>query len=39
MALREASFKGVPFKVDETEGQFGRRNVLNQYPYRDLQFA
>ena len=39
MALREASFKGVPFKVDETEGQFGRRNVLHQYPYRDLPFA
>lgn len=36
---RYAPPKGVPFKVDETEGQFGRRNVLHQYPYRDLPFA
>ena len=39
MALREASFKGAPFHVEETGGQFGRRTVLHEYPFRDLPYG
>ena len=38
MALREASFKGAPFHVEETGGQFGRRTVLHEYPFSDLPY-
>lgn len=37
--LREASFKGVQFHVEETGGQFGRRTVLHEYPFRDLPYG
>ena len=37
--LRPASFKGVAFYVDETEGTFGRRTVVHEYPYRDVPFV
>lgn len=36
MALREASWKGVSFFVDQSSGEFGRRAVLHEYPARDL---
>lgn len=39
MSLRPASFKGTAFYVEDTEGEFGRRNVLHQYPYRDLPYG
>lgn len=34
--LRAASFKGVTFSVEETDGEVGRRTVLNEFPYRDI---
>ncbi len=33
--LRPASYRGVPFGVLDSTAQFGRRNVVHQYPYRD----
>lgn len=39
MALRKASFKGAKFHVEETGGQFGRRTVLHEYPFRDLPYG
>jgi prophage DNA circulation protein len=33
------SFRGVPFKTTETEGQFGRRNVVHEYPQRDRPYV
>lgn len=39
MALREASFKGAKFHVEETGAQFGRRTVLHEYPFRDLPYG
>ena len=33
------SFRGVPFGVQTTDGEIGRRTVVHQYPYRDLPFA
>jgi prophage DNA circulation protein len=32
------TFRGVPFKSTETEGQFGRRNVVHEYPQRDRPY-
>lgn len=34
-AMRPASFRGVPFAVLGTDGRFGRRNAVHEYPYRD----
>lgn len=34
--LRAASFKGVSFSIEETDGEVGRRTVLNEFPYRDI---
>lgn len=36
--LREASFRGVPFHVDEHELGGGRRGTLHEYPERDVPF-
>jgi prophage DNA circulation protein len=33
--LQKASFRGVEFYVDSADVDFGRRNVLHEYPYRD----
>src|SRR5450830_396867 len=33
--LRSASYRGVPFGMLGGEGQFGRRNVVHEYPFRD----
>ena len=33
--LRTASFRGVPFGVLSSEGHFGRRNAVHEYPFRD----
>lgn len=34
--LREASFKGIPFYVDKTEDEFGRRIVHNEFPGKEI---
>lgn len=36
--IRPASFRGVPFEVDTSQGAFGRRTVTHQYPQRDKPF-
>jgi DNA circularisation protein N-terminus len=37
--LRRASFKGVPFYVDQQGRTSGRRTVLFEYPKRDIPYA
>lgn len=37
--LRPASFRGVPFEVQEVNGTAGRRTELHEYPKRDKPFA
>lgn len=37
--LRPASFRGVPFLVDESHVVIGRRVVLHEYPLRDKPYA
>lgn len=37
--LREASFRGVPFNVEDDEGEFGRRVQVHEYPNRDKPFT
>jgi prophage DNA circulation protein len=37
--LRQASFKGVPFYVDQQGQSSGRRTVTHEYPKRDLPYA
>lgn len=39
MALRPAKWKSVPFHIDEAAGEFGRRNVLHEYPGRNKPFG
>lgn len=34
--LREASFKGVTFSVEQADGEVGRRTVLHEFPFRDI---
>jgi prophage DNA circulation protein len=34
-SLRQASFRGVPFAVLTSEGQYGRRLAIHEYPFRD----
>lgn len=34
--LREASFKGVAFNVEQADGEVGRRTVLHEFPFRDI---
>lgn len=34
-----ASFKGVPFFVDASQVKVGRRNVVHEYPQRDMPFV
>lgn len=36
--LRQASFRGVPFKVDGIGGKVGRRLAKYQYPYQEENF-
>lgn len=33
--LHAASFRGVPFAVEQGDGTFGRRQAVHEYPYRD----
>lgn len=33
--VRQASFRGIPFSVLASDGTFGRRNALHEYPFRD----
>ncbi|TNV14899.1 DNA circularization protein [Buttiauxella sp. B2] len=37
--LREASFRGVGFSVEDDEGSFGRRVQVHEYPNRDKPFT
>lgn len=37
--LREASFKGVSFKVQDHEREGSRRLVINRYPFRETPFT
>jgi len=37
--LLPASFRGVPFIVEENEDEFGQRGHLHQYPLRDTPWA
>ena len=37
--LQPASFRGVPFEVDDMSAKFGRRNVEHAYPQRDRGFV
>ncbi|MFJ5162219.1 DNA circularization N-terminal domain-containing protein [Pantoea sp. NPDC088449] len=37
--LRDASLRGVPFKVDEDEATFGRRMQVHEYPNQDKPCA
>lgn len=37
--LQPASFRGVPFKVEGGDGEFGRRAFSVEYPYRDDPFV
>jgi prophage DNA circulation protein len=38
-SLRKASFRGVEFHVDNADTDFGRRNVIHEYPLRDVPYA
>jgi len=37
--LQKGSFRGVPFFTTAAGGVFGRRNVVHEYPLRDLPYA
>lgn len=37
--LQPASFRGVPFKVEDDEGSFGRRVQVHEYPNRDKPYT
>lgn len=37
--LREASFRGARFEVDDVEASGGRRVVLHEYPLRDTPYS
>ena len=37
--LREGSFKGVSFKVQDSDREGSRRLVVNKYPFRDIPFT
>lgn len=37
--LQSASFRGVPFKVMDSDVGVGRRNVLHQYPFKDVPYV
>src|SRR3989338_10046103 len=37
--LRKASFRGIPFFVDASSSDFGRRNILHEYPLRDTPYS
>jgi len=37
--LRQASFRGVPFKVLSHSYTVGRRNIVHQYPFKDVPYA
>jgi prophage DNA circulation protein len=39
LQLQEASFRGVKFFVDSHEYSVGRRNVVHQYPFREIPYV
>ena len=38
-AWRKGSFRGVPFLFTDGDGDLGRRNVIHEYPGRDLPYV
>lgn len=34
-SLQQASYKGIPFGVLQTDIQFGRRNAVHEYPFKE----
>jgi prophage DNA circulation protein len=36
--LQDASFRGIPFKVSNSDFGTGRRNIIHQYPNRNVPF-
>lgn len=38
-SLRDASFRGISFFVESHNADFGRRNVLHEYPLRDVPYS
>lgn len=37
--MQKGSFRGVPFYATKSDGDIGRRNVVNQYPNQDEAFV
>ena len=37
--LRRASFRGVPFQIENTEFEGGRRNQTHEFPQRDIPYT
>lgn len=37
--LEKASFRGIPFFIDTTESQFGRKNIFHTFPFSDKTFV
>ena len=38
-SLRQASFRGAQFEVDDVDASGGRRLVKHEYPLRDVPYA
>lgn len=38
-SLRQASFKGVDFKIDNHEMEFGKRVDVSEFPYKDIPYV
>jgi prophage DNA circulation protein len=37
--MQKGSFRGVPFLTTKSDGQIGRRNVVNEYPNKDEAYV
>lgn len=37
--IHPASFRGVPFAIIDADGNFGRRQAVHEYPYRDTAWV
>lgn len=37
--LQDASFRGVPFFVEDNGGRAGRRQAIHEYPFRDVPWS
>jgi len=36
---KKASFRGVPFFIRDSDRSVGRRNVIHQYPFKDIPYV